>query len=86
LIIDVTALPSGGSNWNVRVFEHLNGSRYALHEETCIVLRGVWDFLRSYAAYAAFASTRGLRNSSHHWRKVVGVLESGVRGSAVSSP
>jgi hypothetical protein len=51
---------------------------------TCIVLRGVG--LRSYAAYAAFASTRGLRNSSHHWRKVVSVLESGVRGSAVSSP
>ena len=33
LIIDVTALPSGGSNWNVKVFEHLNGSRYVLHEE-----------------------------------------------------
>ena len=36
LIIDVTALPSGGSNWNVRVFEHLNGSRYALHEEDIV--------------------------------------------------
>jgi SAM-dependent methyltransferase len=36
LIIDVTALPSGGSNWNVKVFEHLNGSRYALHEEDII--------------------------------------------------
>ena len=36
LIIDVTALPSGGSNWNVRVFEHLNGGRYALHEEDIV--------------------------------------------------
>jgi len=36
LIIDVTALASGGSNWNVKVFEHLNGSRYALHEEDII--------------------------------------------------
>ena len=36
LIIDVTALPSGGSNWNVNVFEHLNGSRYALHEEDIV--------------------------------------------------
>jgi SAM-dependent methyltransferase len=36
LIIDVTALPSRGSNWNVRVFEHLNGSRYALHEEDIV--------------------------------------------------
>jgi SAM-dependent methyltransferase len=36
LIIDVTALPSGGSNWNVKVFEHMNGSHYTLHEEDII--------------------------------------------------
>jgi SAM-dependent methyltransferase len=36
LVIDVTALPRGGSNWNVKVFEHLNGSRYALHEEDIV--------------------------------------------------
>ena len=36
LIIDVTALPSGGSKWNVKVFEHLNGSRYDLHEEDIV--------------------------------------------------
>ena len=36
LVIDVTALPSGGSNWNVKVFEHLNGNRYALHEEDIV--------------------------------------------------
>ena len=36
LIIEVTAFPSGGSNWNVNVFEHLNGSHYALHEEDII--------------------------------------------------
>jgi len=38
LIMDVTALPSGGSNWNVKVFEHLNGSRYALHEEDIVAV------------------------------------------------
>ncbi len=34
----MTALPSGGSNWNVKVFEHLNGSRYryTLHEEDIV--------------------------------------------------
>jgi SAM-dependent methyltransferase len=36
LIIEVTAFPGGGSNWNVKVFEHLNGSRYALHEEDIV--------------------------------------------------
>jgi SAM-dependent methyltransferase len=36
LIIDVTALRNGGSNWNVKVFEHLNGYRYALHEEDIV--------------------------------------------------
>ena len=36
LLIDVTALPSSGSNWNVKVFEHLNSSRYALHEEDIV--------------------------------------------------
>jgi SAM-dependent methyltransferase len=36
LIIDVTALPRGGSNWNVKVFKHLNSSRYALHEEDIV--------------------------------------------------
>jgi hypothetical protein len=36
LIIDVTALPRGRSNWNVKVFEHLNSSRYALHEEDIV--------------------------------------------------
>lgn len=33
LIIDVTALPGGRSNWNIKVFEHLNGVGYALYEE-----------------------------------------------------
>jgi SAM-dependent methyltransferase len=35
-ITDVTALPSGGSNWNVKVFKHLNGSRYVLPEENIV--------------------------------------------------
>ena len=30
--------------------------------------------------------TAGRSTSSHHWRKLVGVVDSGVRGSAVSSP
>ena len=36
MIIDVTAFPSGGSNWNIKTFEHLNGIRYALHEEDIV--------------------------------------------------
>ncbi len=36
LIMDVTALPSGGSNWNVKVFEKADGNRYALHEEDIV--------------------------------------------------
>src|SRR5215831_21272735 len=54
LIIDVTALPSGGSNWNVKVFEHLDGSRYALHEEDIVEvsfpLRQVVAALRAHYA------------------------------------
>jgi SAM-dependent methyltransferase len=33
LIIDVSAVPNRGSNWNIKVFEHVNGSHYVLHEE-----------------------------------------------------
>lgn len=36
LIIDVTAHATGGSNWNIKVFKHLNGSRFALHEENIV--------------------------------------------------
>lgn len=36
LIIDVTALPNGGSNWNIKMFELLSGRRYALHEEDIV--------------------------------------------------
>jgi len=36
LIIDVTALPKRGSNWNIKVFEHMAHTRYLLHEEDII--------------------------------------------------
>jgi ubiquinone/menaquinone biosynthesis C-methylase UbiE len=36
LIIDVTALPNHGSNWNIKVFEHVNHNRFVLHEEDII--------------------------------------------------
>jgi SAM-dependent methyltransferase len=36
LIIDVTALPNGASSWNIKVFEHLNSTRYKLHEEDIV--------------------------------------------------
>jgi SAM-dependent methyltransferase len=36
LIITVTALPTRASNWNIKVFEHLNASRYVLHEEDIV--------------------------------------------------
>ena len=37
-------------------------------------------------AYLCQAMTRGFKISSHHCRKLVGVVDCGVRGSAVSSP
>jgi len=36
LIMKVTALPKGASNWNVKVFEHLGKNRFALHEEDIV--------------------------------------------------
>jgi SAM-dependent methyltransferase len=36
LMMDVTALPNRRSNWNIKVFEHMNGSRYVLHEEDIV--------------------------------------------------
>jgi SAM-dependent methyltransferase len=36
LIIDVTALPKNASNWNIKVFEHVNSNRYLLHEEDIV--------------------------------------------------
>lgn len=36
LIMKVTALPRGESNWNVKVFEHLGKDRYALHAEDIV--------------------------------------------------
>jgi hypothetical protein len=32
----VTALPNRASNWNIKVFEHLNHNRYLLHEENIV--------------------------------------------------
>ena len=36
LIMNVTKLPRGLSNWNVKVFEHLNGDRFVLHQEDIV--------------------------------------------------
>jgi len=36
LIMNVTALPNRASNWNIKVFEHLNANRYVLHEEDIV--------------------------------------------------
>jgi SAM-dependent methyltransferase len=36
LIMKVTALGNHGSNWNIKVFEHLSKNRYALHEEDIV--------------------------------------------------
>jgi SAM-dependent methyltransferase len=36
LIIDVTAIANHGSNWNIKVFEHVNHTRYVLHEEDIV--------------------------------------------------
>jgi SAM-dependent methyltransferase len=36
LILNVTPLPNRASNWNIKVFEHLNANRYVLHEEDIV--------------------------------------------------
>ena len=36
LIIDVTSMAHRGSNWNIKVFEHVRHSHYVLHEENII--------------------------------------------------
>lgn len=36
LIMDVTSIANGASNWNIKVFEHVNKNRYALHEENIV--------------------------------------------------
>jgi len=36
LIIEVTAVANHGSNWNIKVFEHVNHARYVLHEEDIV--------------------------------------------------
>jgi SAM-dependent methyltransferase len=36
LIMGVTRLPNRGSNWNIKVFEHLENNHYVLHEENIV--------------------------------------------------
>lgn len=36
LIMDVTSIPNRASNWNIRIFEHVNKNSYALHEENIV--------------------------------------------------
>lgn len=54
LIMNVTALPNHGSNWNVKVFEHLQAHRYQLHEEDIVEVsfpvRKILAALRAYFA------------------------------------
>ena len=54
LIIDVTSLANRGSNWNIKVFEHVAHARYVLHEENMIEvsfpLQKIVAALRGYFA------------------------------------
>ena len=36
MTIDVTALANRGSNWNIKVFEHVNHTRFILPEEDIV--------------------------------------------------
>jgi SAM-dependent methyltransferase len=61
LIIDVTALPNHGSNWNIKVFEHVKHDRYALHEEDIIevsfALEKIMGALQSYFGKVSVVDT-----------------------------
>jgi hypothetical protein len=36
LMMDVTSIAKCASNWNIRVFEHVNRNRYVLHHENIV--------------------------------------------------
>ena len=61
LIIDVTALPNRKSNWNIKVFEHVNHGRYLLHEEDIVEvsfpLEKITGALRNYFAHVRVVDT-----------------------------
>lgn len=61
LIIDVTALANHGSNWNIKVFEHLDDTRYVLHEEDIVEvsfpLEKIRGALHSYFANVSVVDT-----------------------------
>lgn len=61
LIIDVTALANHGSNWNIKVFEHVNHAQYVLHEEDIVEvsfpLGKIMGALRSYFANVRVVDT-----------------------------
>ena len=61
LIIDVTALANHRSNWNIKVFEHVNHARYVLHEEDIVEvsfpLEKIMGALRNYFAHVRVVDT-----------------------------
>jgi SAM-dependent methyltransferase len=61
LIIDVTARAHHRSNWNIKVFEHVKGARYVLHEEDIVEvsfpLKKIMTALRSYFAHVKVVDT-----------------------------
>jgi cyclopropane fatty-acyl-phospholipid synthase-like methyltransferase len=61
LIIDVSGLANHGSNWNIKVFEHVNHARYVLHEEDIVEvsfpLEKIMGALRSYFANVRVVDT-----------------------------
>ena len=70
LIIDVTALPKRGSNWNIKVFERVAHNRYVLHEEDIVEV--------SFPLQKIVAALRG------HFAKVRAVDPDGGRPTAKS--
>jgi len=70
LIIKVTALANHASNWNIKVFEHLHGNRYVLHEEDIVE--------------ASFPSRKVVTALRVHFRKVQVIDPDGNRPAARS--
>jgi SAM-dependent methyltransferase len=61
LIIDVTSLANHRSNWNIKVFEHVNHARYVLHEEDIVEvsfpLEKIMRALRNYFEHVRVVDT-----------------------------
>ena len=81
LIIDMTALANHRSNWNIKVFEHVNHARYVLHEEDIVEvsfpLEEIMRALCNYFAHVRVVDT-DRRRPTRKIREAILYLQRGL--------